>query len=247
MAWIRTATGRRYDFLKPDPAQMSLMDVCISLSRVPRFGGHSPLVVLQHLLEVAALAMREARRRNPEITEKELAEIGLVSFLHDFPEYVVGDCPTPFKKLLGEAYAEIEEKSLNAFLTKWKLHDIYAKWQDLLKWADYQAVVQEAVRFDLDGILVDEETGERSVVPREWVPDDVEVTLKAQIIPSDELPAIVTTLFIRFMYFAERFDDLEPVWKSASSDAADARGTLRTAMAEPLGYAMFADNQFPIF
>lgn len=203
MTWIMTATGRRIDFLNPDPQQISIDDVVTSLSRNHRFGGFSPIKIGHHILEVVELMVRKALEENPELTPAQIAEIVLVGLLHDFPEYVVGDCPTPFKRVLAPLFQQAEEAILAAMLGKWQLGAAYSRWQELLKWADGEAVQQEAVRFEMDGIFVDD-LGEKHTVPRAWVPEDKEVTLVSHVMDEEYVAAFLGMYFTKAMVLSGR-------------------------------------------
>lgn len=203
MTWIMTATGRRIDFINPDPLQISIDDVIVSLSRNHRFGGFSPFKIGQHIIEVVELMVRKALEENPNLTEAQIAEIVLVGLLHDFPEYVVGDCPTPFKRLLAPLFDNAESAILLAMLGKWQAGAAYAKHGTLLKWADNEAVQQEAVRFRLDGFFVDD-NGEERVVPRVWVPEDKVVTLASDILTEEAVAMFLLMYFLKAMVLSGR-------------------------------------------
>jgi hypothetical protein len=209
MSWIMTSTGRRIDYLNPDPEQISIFDICTALSRNHRFGGHCPIKVAQHLLEVLNLMLRRATEENPEISEKDLAEIALVALLHDFPEYAVTDCPTPLKRLLGSAYAEIEDRLLVCMQVKWDLVEVYQRWTQLLKWADQEAVEQEAIRYKLDGYVMDQDLV-RHKVPNVWVPEDKPINLNTAIWPEELVSNTLGQLFVRYMILSGRYELLEP-------------------------------------
>lgn len=219
MTWIATQSGHQIDFLNPDPDQILLMDIAVSMSRVARFGGHSPMKIGQHVIEVMHLMIRRAREEDLTFSLKELSEIALVGLIHDFPEYVVGDCMTPLKKLLGTAYEEIETRILNAMLNKWSLNKAYRKWEELLTWADREAVQQEATRFKLDGWLLTEEV-EQTKIPNRWVPENKSVNLITGLIPEEDIQSLLTALFIRHMVLSDRFDLLSPHWQKFLTDAA---------------------------
>lgn len=203
MSWIKTSSGRKIDFLQPDPEQISIFDICLALSRNHRFAGHSPIKVAQHLLEVLNLMLRRAVEENPDISEKDLAEIALVALLHDFPEFAVTDCPTPLKRLLGPVYAEIEDRLLLCMQVKWNLVEAYAKWLSLLKWADQEAVEQEATRYQIDGHYIDEHRVSQKV-PNEWVPEGKVVNLNTAVWPEEMVRDALGQMFIRYMVLSGR-------------------------------------------
>lgn len=209
MSFIKTSSGRKIDFLQPDPEQISIFDICLALSRNHRFAGHSPIKVAQHLLEVLNLMLRRAVEDNPDISEKDLAEVALVALLHDFPEFAVVDVPTPLKRLLGSAYAEIEDRLLGAMLTKWQLHEAYAKWNSLLKWADQEAVEQEATRYQIDGIYIDEYRVSHKV-PNEWVTEGKVINLNVAVWQEEMVRDALGQVFVRYMILSGRTHLLDP-------------------------------------
>lgn len=235
MTWIMTGTGRKIDFLNPDADQITLIDICIALSRNHRFGGHSPLKVAQHLLEVMTLMLDKALKENPQISVLELAEIALVALLHDFPEYAVGDIPTPLKRLLGTQFAEIEDRLLGVMLEKWNLTEAYEKHNALLKWADAVAVQEEAVRYKLDGWFMNDEY-QMIEVPRCWVPADLVLTLRDEVWDEELLCSVLTMAFIRFMYVSGRADLIGGNWmKEVTLQAAIEKKSVAECITEPAG------------
>ena len=211
MTWIMTGTGHRIDFLSPDPDEIMLMDICIALARNHRFGGHSPVKVAQHLCEVQALMLTKALEMG--ITDPVvLAEIALVALLHDFPEFAVGDIPTPLKKLLGPLFAEIEARLLDCMLVKWELVDAYLKWHDLLGWADQEAVQQEATNYKMDGWLQTEGLVQTKV-PNTWVPEDKTITVTPYAHTEELMCSAVTHSFIKFMHQSGRYLLVSPEWR----------------------------------
>ncbi len=97
---IMLCTGRLIDLLAPDPAVITIEVIARGLARQPRFAGQTTgfLSVAEHSLNVAALVRP-----------------GLVraAMLHDAPEAILGDVPTPLKRLLPE-YEVIENRMANA-------------------------------------------------------------------------------------------------------------------------------------
>jgi len=243
MSWIKTFSGRKMDFLNPDPDNIILMDICIALSRNHRFGGHSPVKVAQHLLEVLNLMLREAEEKELTFSKKELAEIALVALIHDFPEYVVGDIPTPLKRLLGSGFDEIEARILQVMLVKWDLVEAYAKWNTLLKWADAEAVQQEAIRFKLDGWIMSEDLDHQQT-PHEWTPADREINLVNGTFSEEALQPLLTTVFIRYMVLSGRFELLTPFWQSHVTEMVEESGrTMLDVVSESaMNVSLFVDH-----
>lgn len=194
MSFIKTGSGRKIDFLEPVEDQFHILDILTALARNHRFAGHSPLKIGQHILEVAALMMDHGDFE----TAEDRAGAGLVGMLHDFPEFAMGDCATPLKNLLGPLWHPIEERLMSTIASKYGASDLMHRHADLLKWADKQAVIEEAVRFQLDGIFVTDTLVilEQS---REWVPDGVTRYLSSNVYDD---ATIREATFSAFLYLA---------------------------------------------
>lgn len=97
MSWLGTGSGKRIDLINPDPSQFDLHDIALALSRTPRFNGHTnkPWSVLQHSMAVAKLVAKEYQ---------------LQAILHDASEAYICDVPSPMKRLLGQAYYDVEKR-----------------------------------------------------------------------------------------------------------------------------------------
>lgn len=103
-AFIQTRSGACVDLLLPDLSPVPLSDIATSLSRIPRFLGATVgelgYSVAQHSLHVAECLA--AWGYSPQIQ--------LAGLFHDAPEALIGDCPSPVKKLLGEAWHALEAR-----------------------------------------------------------------------------------------------------------------------------------------
>lgn len=89
MSWILTASARQFDFLAPDPAVISILDIATHLAREPRFAGATRRTynVAQHSWFVSHLVPRGYE---------------LEGLLHDAHEYVCKDLPSPLKHELPD-------------------------------------------------------------------------------------------------------------------------------------------------
>lgn len=227
MSWIKTLTGRHADFITPNPEELDLRDIFLSLSRNHRFGGHSPLKVGQHILEVTTLMLEDVGglyadgHDEAEIwTVEEMAEIGLIAMIHDMPEFAVGDVPTPLKRLLGPTYAEIEDRILRMMLRKWDLEAAWEKHYPLLKKFDQDAVEQEALRFGLDGIFIDDDNVKHRVA-NEWVPERG-LTLKTEVWPQDLVVTGLAMTWSKLMFLSGREDMIPRLfWAPIEETVAD--------------------------
>lgn len=117
---VETVTGHQVDPLNPDPATISIHGIAWSLSRIPRFVGHTiteiPYNVAQHSIYVSELAEfiltapPEActedgiaadilHRARSEIKDQDVACALLLALLHDGHEAYIGDIPSPIKRI----------------------------------------------------------------------------------------------------------------------------------------------------
>lgn len=191
MSWATTASGRTVDYLATQPEQIEVFDIITSLSRNHRFGGFSPLKIGQHDVEVAILMMDAVAEAGGPLEDR--AEAGLVGIIHDLPEYIVGDCPTPFKRILSPQFDHVEGNILEALLEKWQAKDIYhGKWNELLHQCDKKAVHSEAIRYKLDGWIMDFDTFTLVPAPRRWVPEDAEQMFAQTVWTEDETRMYLT-------------------------------------------------------
>lgn len=96
-SWLATNEGRIIDLLNPDPAQITIEDIANNLSKLCRFNGQLKgfFSVAQHSLHVAELVPNELK---------------LQALLHDASEAYICDIPTPFKRMLGVAYTDVEHR-----------------------------------------------------------------------------------------------------------------------------------------
>jgi 5'-deoxynucleotidase YfbR-like HD superfamily hydrolase len=134
---LQVASGAVVDLaaLEPDLTDVTLEDVAHSLSRLPRFLGHTrgdtPYSVAQHSCLVMALLDDGATR-----------PLEQAAILHDAHEALMGDIPTPLKLALGGAATAIEVRLQRAihrrFHVSVNLIGHYA-----VDWADKQALATE--------------------------------------------------------------------------------------------------------
>lgn len=107
MTWIATRSGGKLDFLNPRPEQIHIEDIATSLSRLPRFAGHTTdfYGVAQHSVHCSRLC----------------EEYPLEALLHDATEAYMGDCNRPLKQMLGEAWTSVENRIQDAINLKFQL------------------------------------------------------------------------------------------------------------------------------
>lgn len=98
---LKTYTGRTFDFENIQKENIHIEDILLSLPRLNRFVGHSSRAysVGEHLVYCALMAKEMGYSPREQF----------LTFIHDFTEAYVSDCPAPLKNLLPQ-FKEIEEK-----------------------------------------------------------------------------------------------------------------------------------------
>lgn len=105
--WIPTFTGGRFWLLDPRPEDFNIVDIAHCLAHSNRWcggtigGGYS---VGQHSVHVSE-----------EVDQR----YALAALLHDAPEAYHGDCITPMKDILGDAYSSVEEPIMCAIAKRY--------------------------------------------------------------------------------------------------------------------------------
>jgi uncharacterized protein len=98
MNYIITKSGRMIDPKAVSPADIHIGDIASSLSRLPRFLGHT-----SHFYSVAEHCVRVSYAVDPRAA--------LHALLHDASEAYFADIPSPLKQLLPE-YCEMEKRAM---------------------------------------------------------------------------------------------------------------------------------------
>lgn len=98
---IKTYAGHYFDLVNPTPESVDIVSIANALSKVCRFGGHTPKFysVAEHLLHCVDVASQHG------IEGKALQAV----ILHDAAEAYIGDVVKPLKVLLPE-FAVIEAR-----------------------------------------------------------------------------------------------------------------------------------------
>jgi hypothetical protein len=138
-SFIQTYSGRKFNFLDPDPETITIVDIAHALSQTCRFGGHTSKFysVADHSVNVARLLAWEGY-------SIATIEAGL---FHDSAEAFLGDMVTPLKRMLPQ-YAEMEKRITNIIHRKFAI-DLSDVGFDAIKQADEILLVAEAkILFD---------------------------------------------------------------------------------------------------
>lgn len=101
--WIRTASGKKFDYHLGADNEIDLFDIAEHLSKIPRFAGacRPNLSVAQHSIHVSALMERDGGG----------PVAGMYGLFHDAHEAYFGDMPTPFTNYVFEITGhDIKEK-----------------------------------------------------------------------------------------------------------------------------------------
>lgn len=101
--WMESYTGTAVEVFGPRPSQIRLLDILVSIARLPRFNGHTcapwPYTVGQHTLWVAAFVEDFGGSR----------AVQQAAFLHDAAEAYLGDVLSPIKPRMP-AFIQCEER-----------------------------------------------------------------------------------------------------------------------------------------
>jgi hypothetical protein len=162
VTWIQTFSGRRIDFLNPDPYEIDLLDVGIALSRIPRFCGATKAFysVAQH----SCLVYQIVRDNHPDDHAA-----ALWALLHDAHEYVMGDMPAPLKYAIRQLVPSfmpnpvktIEDNLDIAIVAQLGMdpHDVFAS-KKIVGHADLVALATERAQLLLHHVPWDDELPE---------------------------------------------------------------------------------------
>lgn len=142
---MRTFTGHMVDPCNVKVSDIRILDVAHHLSMICRFGGAIPThySVAQHSCLVSVILAANG-------FGKDVLWAGL---LHDVPEYLLGDCVSPFKRRLP-AYNFYEDKLWATVVERFNIADDDDARQ-LVKEADYLAYQIEANTFQERGLVYD--------------------------------------------------------------------------------------------
>ena len=95
---FRTMSGVIIDIMEPTQQMINIVDIANALSKIPRWGGHTPefFSVAQHSILVETLCEEDNLKK--------------VALMHDATEAYLGDVIKPLKMVLGNSYEQIEDR-----------------------------------------------------------------------------------------------------------------------------------------
>jgi hypothetical protein len=163
---IETVSGRYFDPVKPDPAQIDINDIAWALSRQARFAGHTigePYYVAQHCLLVDTIvdyvgsddstgAARKSHRwwledRGHNVSDVRINHVAMGALMHDASEAYLIDLPSPIKRHpdLRAPYKELENRVQAVIAEALELPELNEAELCSIEWADLVALQVEAV------------------------------------------------------------------------------------------------------
>lgn len=156
--WTQTHSGKAWNTLDPEPMDVHLRDIAVSLSRQCRFNGHCRRFysVAEHCIHITGAIYDETGD----------GRLALYGLLHDAAEAYIGDIVQPLKGQLP-AIKSIERINLRAILTGLGID-----------WTHY--VLHEATIIDYDlRMLATEKRDLMAPEPRPWrsLPDPFVIKL----------------------------------------------------------------------
>lgn len=113
-SWIRTYSGNKCFFFKPEKSNIDIVDIAHALSLVCRYNG-----AVRRFYSVAQHCCIIAQKLLDETGERHIAYQGL---MHDSSEAFISDIPRPYKKHF-EGYKEAEER-----FEKWLAEKFYYRY-----------------------------------------------------------------------------------------------------------------------
>lgn len=138
--WLETATGKRLDLLNPDAEQICIDDIAWSLSRLPRFGGHTthwePLSVAVHAQWVAMYLWVETRSHT----------MALHGLLRDAHEAYTGNIPKPMQSMpcLRHELKRVQQRVQAAIYSALQLPPVTNEARLMIQRANEQALAIQA-------------------------------------------------------------------------------------------------------
>lgn len=116
-SWLQTYTGKRFDFLEPDPDSICIEDIAHALSHIARFAGHTKdfYSVADHCVRASEIICEITK---VERTERKLMQMYML--LHDASEAYLLDVPAPLKPHLTN-YKTLEHNLMRVIAKRFGL------------------------------------------------------------------------------------------------------------------------------
>lgn len=143
--FLETATGVLVDVEHPTENMINIQDIAWSLSRIPRFAGHTITTVPYSVAQHSVMVMRDVRDTNDDWTH----ELLLQALLHDAAEAYIGDIPSPIKKLpsIHPQIKKIEDQLMLCIYCAFNLSPVSKTHEHIIKNSDLRARAIEAHNF----------------------------------------------------------------------------------------------------
>lgn len=139
MTWMLTATGSVVDLAFIEGHTINILDIAQHLSQINRYCGACSRAysVAEHSLFVCDI-MAEAGVRDPGAL--------MAGLMHDAAEAYVQDLSPMMKRLIGDKWFEIEQRTEYAVLARFELLHQAEAWARQIKHADLTALSTERVQ-----------------------------------------------------------------------------------------------------
>jgi uncharacterized protein len=137
MTWMLTATGATVDLAFIASDAIDVLDIAHHLSQINRYTGAAcrPMSVAEHSLLVVEIMQREMSIHSPTAL--------LAGLMHDAHEAYTSDLSTPMKQVVGNAWANVENRVAHAVHRRFGLVAAMTAYRDAIRWADLTALSTE--------------------------------------------------------------------------------------------------------
>lgn len=140
--WIKTFTGQKVWLEQLNPDAINILDIAVSLSRIPRWAGHTEIFysVAQHSVRCARSVPKHLRMQ---------------ALLHDATEAFIGDIPGPVKKLIP-GIKEFETRLFEMVAKRFNIDPII---HEVVKAADV-----DALNYEFEILMNSEKNGDQIIL-----------------------------------------------------------------------------------
>lgn len=134
--WLETQSGARFNLIGDGPKEFALSDLIWGCARAPRYNGQFRPDIHWYSVAEHSILVMQAIREVYGITSRRVLRTALC---HDLSEGLLGDIPSPLKRLLP-AYEAMED-DLNAHLAE--RYDLIHPLPQVIKEADMRILLDE--------------------------------------------------------------------------------------------------------